>query len=69
MVLEAYLKKHGITQKQFAARLGCSQSLVSQWITGETEMTGERAIKIERVTNREVRRQDLLPELYKGMAA
>lgn len=69
MVLDGYLKKHGITQREFADRIGCSQSLVSQWITGETKLTGEWAVKIERETEREVLRQDLLPELYRGMAA
>ena len=69
MVLERYLKKHGMTQQQLADRLECSQSLVSQWISGDVEMTGRWAIKIERATNGEVRRQQLLPELFRGMAA
>lgn len=74
MALEKYLKKHGITQKQFAAKLGCSQGLVSQWITGETKITNDWALKIERETKRStphdyVKRQALLPELYRGMAA
>lgn len=69
MVLEKYLRTHGITQKEFAGRLGCSQGLVSQWITGETKMTNAWALKIERATKREVNRQDLLPELFRGMAA
>ena len=67
-VLDAYLTKNGITQRQFADRLGCSQGLISQWINGKTEMTGQWAVKIERETRKAVRRQDLLPALYRGMA-
>jgi len=68
-ILDSYLKKNGITQREFAERLGCSQSLISQWINGDVEMTGKWAVAIERETDREVRRQHLLPELYRGMAA
>jgi len=68
-VLDDYLDKNGITQRQFAERIGCSQGLISQWLSGETKMTGLWAVKIERVTRAAVRRQDLLPELYRGMAA
>lgn len=69
VVLDAYLKKQGITQRQLADRLGCSQSLVSQWISGETKMTVDWALKIEKETERKVKRQQLLPDAYKGMAA
>ena len=69
MVLDSYLKKHGLTQREFADKIGCSQSLVSQWISGETKITGRWAVVIERETERDVKRQDLLPELYRGMAA
>ena len=69
MVLYSYLKKHGLTQREFADKIGCSQSLVSQWISGETKITGQWAVAIERATERDVKRQELLPELYRGMAA
>lgn len=72
--LETYLKRNAITQREFANRIGCSQGLVSQWINGDTQITGRWAVVIERETRRLtpadwVRRQDLLPELYRGMAA
>lgn len=67
--LATYLTKNRITQREFADRIGCSQSLISQWINGDVAMTGKWAIKIERETDREVKRQSLLPELYRGMAA
>lgn len=74
MVLPKYLKKHGLTQEEFATRLGCSQSLVSQWLSGSTNITPQWALEIERVTKRStpeeyVRRQDVLPELYRGLPA
>lgn len=67
MVLERYLKRNGITQQEFAHRLGCSQSLVSQWISGAVALSGRWAVKIERVTEGGLLRQDLLPELFRGM--
>ena len=67
--LHAYLEKTGLTQRQFAHLVGCSQSLVSQWLSGTVQMTAEKAIKIERCTRQKLRRQDLLPDLYRGMAA
>ena len=67
--IATYLKRTGLSQRQFAELLNCSQSLVSQWITGETRMTAERALEIERVTSGKIKRQQLLPELYRGMAA
>ena len=67
--LQAYLESSGLTQKQFADLIECSQPLVSQWLTGSVRMTGEWAVKIERCTRQKVRRQDLLPELFRGMAA
>lgn len=69
MTLQSYLKKKKISQKAFAKSLGVSKGLVWQWLNGRTAITGEMALAIESVTQREVRRQDLLPELYRGMAA
>jgi len=66
--LSQYLAKHGISQGTFAHSLGCSKGLVWQWINGRTKMSARYAVKIERVTAREVKRQDLMPELYRGMS-
>lgn len=67
--LKGYLDKTGLTQRQFADLIGCSQSLVSQWISGDIQMTNDWALVIERRTHQKIRRQDLLPELFRGMAA
>ena len=67
--LKGYLDKTGLTQRQFADLIGCSQSLVSQWISGDIQMTNGWALVIERRTHQKLKRQDLLPELFRGMAA
>lgn len=69
MQIAAYLKKHNISQEAFAKSLGVSKGLVWQWLNGRTAITGERAVQIERITNGAIKRQHLLPELYRGMAA
>lgn len=69
MTLQTYLKRHDLTQKAFAKTLGVSKGLVWQWLNGRTKISGRMALAIERATQREVRRQDLLPELFRGMPA
>ena len=67
--LKGYLDKTGLTQRQFADLIGCSQSLVSQWISGDIQMTNDWALEVEKRTHQKLKRQDLLPELFRGMAA
>jgi DNA-binding transcriptional regulator YdaS (Cro superfamily) len=62
MTLQEYLNT--TTQAAFAERLGVTQGLVSQWLTGETKLTAERAVQIEEVTAGEVSRSDLRPDLW-----
>lgn len=69
MTLQTYLKKHGISQDAFAKSLDVSKGLVWQWLNGRTEITAEKAVDIERVTRGEVKRQQLRPDLFRGMAA
>lgn len=69
MTLQSYLKKHQISQEAFAKSLGVSKGLVWQWLNGRTEITGRWAVEIERVTQGEIKRQQIRPELYRGMAA
>lgn len=64
MKIAAYLKKHGISQQDFADAIGVSQGLVWQWLDGRTRVTAERAIEIEEKTGREVSRHELRPDLY-----
>jgi DNA-binding transcriptional regulator YdaS (Cro superfamily) len=64
MDIAAYLKKNGISQDEFAAKLGVSQGLVWQWIDGRTRVTAERAKQIEEATGGSVRRRDLRPDIF-----
>lgn len=48
--IKAYLAKNGLSQQQFAAKLGVSQGTVSQWITGRTAVSRKSAKTIENVT-------------------
>lgn len=70
MDIRAYLKKHGLSQQDFADMFGVTQSAVWQWMNGErSRVTAERAIEIERVTRGQIRRQDLRPDLFSRRAA
>lgn len=62
MNLKTYLET--TTQAALARRLGVTQGLVHQWVSGKTRITAERAIEIENVTGGQVRRYELRPDLY-----
>lgn len=64
MKLATYLKKHDLTQEEFAKGLGVSQGLIWQWLNGETEITAERVKEIVRSTGGEVTPYDLRPDLF-----
>ena len=66
--LRAYLKRRGMTQKQFGKLLGVSQSQVSQWLTGKKSINGDWAPEIERKTKGDFRREDVRPDLYRRVA-
>lgn len=62
MKLSEYL---GTTsQAELGSLLNVSQSVVSQWLRGETRITAERAIQIEKATNGKVSREELRPDLF-----
>jgi DNA-binding transcriptional regulator YdaS (Cro superfamily) len=64
MNIARYLKKNNLSQAAFARMLDVSPGLVWQWLNDETTITAEQAKKIETVTQKEVRRHDLRPDLY-----
>lgn len=63
MDLKTYLDS--TTQTSLAEKLGVSQGLVSQWLSGDTKITPGRAISIEDATNGLVTREELLPEFFR----
>jgi DNA-binding transcriptional regulator YdaS (Cro superfamily) len=67
MNIPDYLAKHSMTQSEFAALVGVTQGRVSHWIAGELVPAG-RCVIIERETKRQIRREDLRPDLF-GRAA
>ncbi len=68
MTLNEYLKPPR-TQTELAERLGVHQTLVGAWLRGEKRVTAERAIDIEKATNREVTREELRPDIFGKDAA
>lgn len=69
MDIPTYRKEKGLSQSAFAALLTRSgspatQSLVSQWESGETAVTAERAVQIEVATRRSIKRHDLRPDVF-----
>lgn len=69
MDILTYRKEKGLSQAAFAALLTkmgatATQSLVSQWESGETTITADRAVQIEKATRKAVNRSDLRPDLF-----
>ncbi len=62
MDLKTYLET--ATQTELARRLGVTQGLVHQWVTGKTRITAERCRDIERVTEGKVTRGELRPDIF-----
>ena len=69
MNIKAYLKKHEMSQADFAKKMAVTQGLVWQWLNGHTKVTAERAVEIERCTAGEITRHDLRPDLFPRAAA
>ena len=62
MTLNQYLST--TTQAELAGKLGITQSMVSQWLTGAVRITAERAVQIEQATLGEVTRAELRPDVF-----
>lgn len=69
MNLAAYLKKHELSQQQFADQIGVSQGAVSHWIVGRVQISIEKAREIEKKTKGAVRLEDLRPDIFQRVAA
>lgn len=62
MRLAEYLERDGVSQAEFARRLGVSRSAVGQWIHGHTIPSGRTAVAIVRVTDGLVRFEDIFAD-------
>ena len=61
--IRPYREKHGLTLEAFGALVGVKKSAVSKWERG-VQPSAVSAILIERVTDGEVRRSQLRPDLW-----
>ncbi|TCN30310.1 helix-turn-helix domain-containing protein [Sinorhizobium americanum] len=58
-----YREEHDLTLKEFGALFGVDQSTALRWERG-LNLTPKRAVEIETVTNREILRGELLPDIF-----
>lgn len=49
--LTQYLEQEGISQAEFARRVGVTQPTVNRWIAGTADPRREKVAEIERLTN------------------
>lgn len=61
MKLLAYMKERGLDDAEMAERLGATPRAVRKWKYGETTPRLPEILKIEEVTEGEVRPADFLP--------
>lgn len=64
MDIPQYLRKEGLTQTEFARRLGVSSAAVSQWVNKARKISPRKAKLIEEATDGAIKRGDLLPEVF-----
>jgi transcriptional regulator with XRE-family HTH domain len=46
--LREFIHNHGITQTEFARKIGVSQGLIGQWLRGERPISVAKSLDIER---------------------
>lgn len=69
MDLATYRKREGLTQAQLAEQLTAAgspatQSLISQWESGDVRVPPERWGAIEELSEQRVTRRDLRPDIF-----
>lgn len=64
MKLNEYLKKNGISQRQFGISVGVSQGMVSHVITGRAKPTGENILLWCELTRWSVTPHEINPDAY-----
>ena len=64
MIIEKYLKKRGLKQSQFGASIGVTQGQIAHLLSGRCRVTAELASTIDLVTEGELTRQALRPDIF-----
>jgi DNA-binding transcriptional regulator YdaS (Cro superfamily) len=64
MTLADYLANHGISAAELGRRLNISRAQIHRYLTGRRRITAERAVQIEHVTEGNVTRHELRPDLF-----
>lgn len=62
MTLQEYLEAEGVTVTEFAATLGISRGTVHNWMSGLSNPTHAKIVKIREVTGGNVQPVDWFPE-------
>ena len=65
----SYMTRHRLSQAEFGAKVGVSQGMVWQWLSGYRPIGAERAVEIEKRTRGEITRQQLRPDIFGKRAA
>ena len=65
MTLKEYLARKGISQRDFAKRLGITQPYLSQVLRHTKRFSAELALKVVEITQKDVTRDEaMFPEFY-----
>lgn len=62
--INSYMRQHKLSQKEFATKMGVSQSAVSQWLTGRKSISIRTAEQIEKRSAGKIRVRALFPKLF-----
>lgn len=65
MDLKEYLLQNDITQIKFAKMINRSRATVNDYVNGWINVSLRTAVQIEKVTNGQVTRQEVRPDLFK----
>lgn len=64
MIIAKYLKKHALKQVDFGRSVGICQGQVGHLLSGRCRVTAELASKIDLVTDGDLSRQALRPDIF-----
>jgi transcriptional regulator with XRE-family HTH domain len=62
-ILRKYMDRNGLTQVEVAALAKVSQAAVSKWLRGESNVSVEAALNLERATDGELSVGALVPRM------